>query len=101
MRITPPARTIRLVCLTLALLWSGTLCCPATLVAQTEVASPPDSQALQEALLDGLAAGRDVSAVLSALRHHPTPPVPAPLPPRPTAAADLQAQLVALRQALT
>ena len=83
----------------LLLLWLGALGAMSSPAAQT----PPDSQgqqALQHAIMEGLAAGRDVGDLLQTLRHQPVPPARPPLPPRPTAAADLQAQLLAFRQIL-
>ena len=83
----------------LFLLWLGALGVASTLAAQT----PPDSQGqqtLQHAIIEGLAAGRDVSDLLQTLRRQPVPLARPPLPPRPTTAADLQAQLLAFRQVL-
>ena len=97
MRMTKLQPTPRLV--VLLLLWLGALGVTSTPVAQT----PPDSQGqqtLQHAIIEGLATGRDVSDLLQTLRHQPVPLARPPLPQRLTAAADLQAQLLAFRQVL-
>ena len=97
MRMTKLQPTPRLV--VLLLLWLGALGVTSTPVAQT----PPDSQGqqtLQHAIIEGLATGRDVSDLLQTLRHQPAPLARPPLPQRLTAAANLQAELLAFRQVL-
>ncbi len=63
-------------------------------------APSPSNAALQQAIIDGLAAGKDVQVFLDALAQQATPLARRPMPPKHTVAEDLESTLLAFRDAL-
>jgi len=63
-------------------------------------AETPPHRALQQAIIDGLAAGQDVKKLLDILRQQPAPTTDRPLRPQHTVFSDLKSHLIAFREVL-